>query len=215
MGRALEIDEFTGLDQIREFGKIARKTVYNYSNDGSETEELHYHWRFSDPHNEIRKEQWREYPDSIALKELLSRPLEYLLYSRKHEKIDSAARSIESETYDYYDGDSSITDWTYSFFNLDRAWHPIREIHKHKSPISPDTFEWKIKYVRNRKGLLLRKTFSDGGTSDMWTYDKNGNCTSHLQPHSRYHDVWKYDSKGNLVEFNTGSYKNTFKISYK
>ncbi len=224
LGRPIEIDEFDEHEEFMDYRKVAQKTVYYYGKNGSEIEELYFqrklieHPRGSRQQLQSAEEQanyekgFQEYKQ----KKLFG-PVEYLLYTREIRKIDSAARTIETERSEYNNGDTSIVTWTNDLTYFDKNWHPIKKNIKKKYPVGSEISESNIEYVRDERDLLLRKiTHRDGAKDEVetWTYDNKGNCTSLLSWGQL--EKWTYDSKGNLTEYDTGNkQKNRFKNYYR
>jgi hypothetical protein len=221
-GRPLEQDDFDEFEEFIDYGKIAFKTIYTYRSN--EVEELQYKRKLIE-RPMASKQQLKDsigqakYAKDLAdfKKMKLFGPVEYIAFSREFKRVDSVVRSIETERYNYSDGDTTFFDWSDETTFFDKNWHPIREIKQSKYRGSVratiDTFE----YSKNPEGNLLQRISSREGEppmrSDSWQFDKKGHCILHA--YGKNNETWTYDPKGNIIEFNSGWYKNTFKIFYK
>jgi hypothetical protein len=225
LGRPLEHDHFDQYEEFMDYGKISSKTIYHYTKNGHEIEKLSFQrvllkrpWPSAGrTQDSIGQAQYKTDYEEYKNRKLFG-PVEYALYRRELKKIDSSARSIETEMFDYNNGDPDEYKWTNSIIDYDSNWHPLVENNKVKFTPSSEIYRNRIDHIRNADGLLISKLYqaSDDSPSetDAWTYDNFKNCTSHGHGKKTL-ETWKYDFKGNLVEFTYGAGKNRFMIFYK
>jgi hypothetical protein len=199
--RPLEQDEFDEHEEFGDYGKIARKILYRYHSNTTER-------------SEFIKCDWARWNSKNYVKEARSGSVTYILKKNELIKIDSVKQSITLETTDYSSYDSNIYfDKYHDTIFYDKKWHPIRQ-NKEAAINGGSIMAYSyIDYNRDKNGLLISQTTRSRGSSyeyiEEWKYNANGNCIL------RGTNTWTYDTKGNLIEFDYGSFKNTFKIFYK
>ncbi len=207
------------------YSRVREKTIYRYldSKNKSESEQQNYvaiQLPSPDISAEDRKDSTSLARYRIAFQEFeeeeKSAEVQYTLKWKINEVIDSSARVIATERYDY-GHDTLHYNWYFDAARYDKNWHLLQESSRTKYMYGGETSEEQLKYLRNSEGLLLTRIRTANGLENepqTWSYDNNGNCTSHRRGETL--EKWTYDSQGNLTEYDSGNnQKNKFKIYYK